>query len=143
MQLAGKRKAGEHLGLARAPKRWQRNHDHHRPPSQLSPRCAPGRDHLLQAALDAAYATPLLTGARQARARELLDQIDTAISHCERLAVDVGGNLRASLAGLVAELGDILAVELQVDMFFGHIKAEWPHLERRIPVNVATGRLQH
>jgi len=43
------------------------------------------------AALDAATATPLLTGVRQARARELLAQIDTAISHCERLAVAVEG----------------------------------------------------
>jgi len=51
--------------------------------------CKPAGRLLLQAALDAADATALLTGARQARARELLDLKDRAISNCERLAVVV------------------------------------------------------
>jgi hypothetical protein len=55
------------------------------------------RDNLLRATLDASSAAPLLTGARQARARELLAQIDTAVSYCERLAVAVEGGLSASL----------------------------------------------
>jgi len=54
------------------------------------------RDHLLNAILDAAYCVPNLTGARAARARELTDMLDAAISHCERLATVVEGDARAA-----------------------------------------------
>jgi|GEM_PF-6480351 len=54
------------------------------------------RDHLLNAILDAAYCVPNLTGARQARARELTDMLDAAISHCDRLAIVVTGDARAA-----------------------------------------------
>ena len=55
------------------------------------------RDHLLNAILDAAYCVPNLTGARAARARELTDMLDAAISHCERLATVVEGDARAEV----------------------------------------------
>jgi len=55
------------------------------------------RDHLLNAILDAAYCVPNLTGARQARARDLVSMLDAAISHCERLAVVVEGDARAGV----------------------------------------------
>jgi hypothetical protein len=55
------------------------------------------RDRLLHAALDAADAAPALTGARAARARELLALLDTAITHCDRLANVVEGDARAEV----------------------------------------------
>jgi hypothetical protein len=56
---------------------------------------------LLEVVLDASAASMALTGARAARARELLDQIGAAIAHCDRLATVVEGDLRAdqTLAG--------------------------------------------
>ena len=52
-------------------------------------------DHLLQAVLDASAAAASLTGARQARAHELLTMLDAAITHCERLATVAEGDHRA------------------------------------------------
>jgi len=60
-------------------------------------------DHLLQAVLDASAAAASITldapaaGARAARAYELLDMLDLAISHCERLATVVEGDARAEV----------------------------------------------
>jgi len=56
------------------------------------------RDHLLQAVLDAAAATPLLTGTRATRARELVEHLDAAITQCDRLAVVVEGDARAEVS---------------------------------------------
>jgi len=53
------------------------------------------RDHLLKAVLDASAAAASLTGARAARARELVDMLDAAVSYCERLATVVEGDARA------------------------------------------------
>jgi len=53
------------------------------------------RDQLLNAVLNAAYCVPQLTGARAARARELVDMLDAAVSYCERLATVVEGDARA------------------------------------------------
>ncbi|WP_343598881.1 hypothetical protein [Mycobacterium sp.] len=53
------------------------------------------RDRLSGAALDAAHAATLLDGARKARARELVDLLDIAISHATRLATVVEGDARA------------------------------------------------
>lgn len=50
---------------------------------------------LLRAVLPAAEATAALDGSRAARARELVALIDAAISHAERLAVVIEGDLRA------------------------------------------------
>jgi len=60
-------------------------------------------DHLLQAVLDASAAAASITldapaaGARAARAQELLNMLDAAISHCDRLAVVVEGDARAGV----------------------------------------------
>jgi phosphopantetheine adenylyltransferase len=53
---------------------------------------------LLQATLAAADTVSSLTGARLARAAELIDQIDAAVSHCNRLATIIEGDHRAEVA---------------------------------------------
>jgi len=56
------------------------------------------REHLLRAVLDAAAATPLLTGTRATRARELVSMLDAAITQCDRLGVVALGDARAEVS---------------------------------------------
>ena len=53
------------------------------------------RNDLLRAVLPASEAVAVLDGSRAARARELVSLIEAAISHAERLATVVEGDLRA------------------------------------------------